>query len=513
LAAISSRSRSGVAFASRAVRAGEGSCVCTQAYPSRSTKQTVAGQTLDSLTALAGCRNDPRFVSSVVKGLAEFTDRFAGEVVRPDDDGYDEGRRVWNSAIDKRPALIVKPADAGDVAAALRLARDQDLVVAVRCGGHSIPGLSVCDDGIVIDLSRIDGVEVDPAARTARVGGGSLLAGLDVAAQGHGLVCPVGVVSHTGVGGLTLGGGMGRLQRKLGLTIDSLLAVDLVTADGRRVRASEDENPELFWGMRGAGANFGIVTGFEFRLHPFDGQLSHGVLNYPLERASEVAACYRSLVEDGPDDLWTSFGIERTAADGVVAYVSVLHLGSETEAERDLEPLRGLGEPLSGSVERKEYLAVQTMLDAPMAWGQRFSMKSCFLGAMPDELVRTWIEQIPDIPDGVDGGFSVWPWGRAIANVGEDDTAFTGRTAAYWASAELYWSDAELDDGARAWARAATATMEPHAIVGRYVNDVVEVGADVARTIYGDAKFERLRALKREWDPDNVFRLNQNIRP
>ena len=440
-------------------------------------------------------------------------DGFAGEVVRPDDDAYDEARKVWNSAIDRRPALIVKPADADDVAIALRHARDHDLVVAVRCGGHSIPGLSVCDEGIVIDLAAINGVAVDPAARTARVGGGSLLAGLDAAAQAHGLVCPVGVVSHTGVGGLTLGGGMGRLQRKLGLTIDSLLAVDVVTADGRHVRASEQENPELFWGMRGAGPNFGIVTAFEFRLHPFDGEISHGVLNYPLDRAGEVAACYRSLVEDGPDDLWTSFGIERTAADGVVAFVSVLHLGSEAEAERDLAPIRDLGEPLGGTVERKQYLAVQRMLDAPMAWGQRFSMKSCFLRAMPDELVRTWVEQIADLAAGVEGGFSVWPWGRAIADVGEDDTAFTGRTAAFWASAELFWTDPELDDRARAWGRAGAATMEPHQIVGRYVNDVVEVGADVARTIYGDAKFERLRALKREWDPDNVFRLNQNIRP
>ena len=464
------------------------------------------------MTAAQGGRNDPRFVSNAVNGLAQLTDRFAGEIVRPGDAGYDDARKVWNSAIDKRPALIVKPADADDVVTALRFAREQELVLAVRCGGHSIPGLSVCDDGIVIDLGAIRGATVDPVARTARVGGGSHLAELDVAAQAHGLVCPVGVVSHTGVGGLTLGGGMGRLQRRHGLTIDSLLAVDVVTADGRQVRASEAENPELFWGMRGAGANFGIVTGFEFRLHPFDGQLAHGVLNYPLDRAREVAACFRSLVEDGPDDLWTSFGIERSS-DGVVTYVSVLHLGSEAEAERDLAPLRGLGEPLGGTVERKEYLAVQRMLDAPMAWGQRFSMKSCFLGSLPDELVASWVEQIPDIPAGVDGGFSVWPWGRAIANVGEDDTAFTGRTAAFWASAELYWTDPELDGDARGWGRTAAAGMEPYSIVGRYVNDVVEVGADVARTIYGDAKFERLRALKREWDPDNVFRMNQNIRP
>ena len=447
--------------------------------------------------------------------LGRLTNGFAGEVVRPGDSDYDAARAVWNSAIDRRPALIVRPSGPDDVATALRFAREQELVVAVRCGGHSIPGLSTCDDGIVIDLSRIRGAEVDAARRTARIGGGSLLAELDTAAQAHGLVCPVGVVSHTGVGGLTLGGGMGRLQRKLGLTIDSLVAVEVVTADGRVVRASEDENPELFWGMRGAGPNFGIVTSFEFRLHPFDGQITHGIVNYPLERAVDLAACFRELVDDGPDDLWTSFGIQVAAGEaaGVVAYVSVLHVGSEAEAERDLAGLRGFGTPLDDSVERKDYLATQRMLDAPMAWGRRFSMKSCFLASLPDELVRTWVEQIPDVPEGVEGGFSVWPWGRAIAAVGEDDTAFTGRNAAYWASSELFWTDPSLDAAARAWARTATADMEPYTIVGRYVNDVVETGGDVARSIYGDAKYDRLVALKREWDPDNVFRLNQNIRP
>jgi FAD/FMN-containing dehydrogenase len=446
-----------------------------------------------------------------VADLGTLADRFAGEIVAPGDAGYDAARAVWNSAIDRRPALIARPSGAGDVATALAFARERKLVVAVRCGGHSIPGFSTCDDGIVIDLSRLRGVQVDAGQRTARVAGGCLLAELDDAAQAHGLVCPVGVVSHTGVAGLTLGGGMGRLQRKHGLTIDNLVAVDLVTADGRQVRASEDEHPELFWGLRGAGANFGIVTSFEFRLHPFDGQVTHGVLTYPLESAREVAACYRALVDDGPDDLWASFGIERSA-DGVVAYVSLQHIGSAAEVERDLVPLRDLGGPLD-AVRRKEYLAVQRMLDAPLAWGRRFSMKSCFLAALPDELVGTWVDRMGELPAGVEGGFSVWPWDRAIARVGEDDTAFTGRTGRFWASAELYWTDPALDDDARAWARAATAAMEPHQVAGRYVNDVVEVGDDVARTIYGDAKYERLRALKREWDPDNVFRLNQNIRP
>ena len=205
-----------------------------------------------------------------MKALSSFAEAFAGEVVRRGDPGYESARAVWNGMVDRHPALVVRPTGAADVIAAVRFAREQELVIAVRSGGHSIPGFSTCDDGIVIDLSRMRGVRVDPAGRTARANGGALLGELDHEAQAFGLVCPVGVVSHTGVAGLTLGGGMGRLQRKLGLTVDSLLAVDLVTADGRLVRASEEENPELFWGLRGAGANFGIVTSFEFRLHPLD---------------------------------------------------------------------------------------------------------------------------------------------------------------------------------------------------------------------------------------------------
>jgi FAD/FMN-containing dehydrogenase len=450
-----------------------------------------------------------------VDDLGSLTDGFAGEVVRPDDPGYDAARAVWNSAIDRRPALIVRPTDSDDVVTALRFGREQELVVAVRCGGHSIPGLSTCDDGIVIDLSRIRGVHVDPERRTARVGGGSLLRELDDAAQAHELVCPVGVVSHTGVAGLTLGGGMGRLHRKLGLTIDNLLAVELVTADGRRVRASEDEHPELFWGMRGAGPNFGIVTAFEFRLHPFDGQVVHGIVRHPIERAGELAERFRELLETGPDELWASFGltVAPEAAGGAVAFVSVLHCGSAADAERDLAGLRALGDPLEDSIEPKEYLTTQRLLDAPMAWGQRFAMKSSFLSSLPDDLVDAWADRVSQVPEGVEGGFSVWPWDRAIGAVGENDTAFTGRNAAFWAAPELFWTEPAIDDACRAWARAAIAEMEPYATVGRYVNDVVEVGDDVVRTIYGDAKYERLVALKREWDPDNVFRLNQNILP
>ena len=446
--------------------------------------------------------------------LGKLTDGFAGEIVRPDDPGYDDARAVWNSMIDRRPALIVRPTGTDDVVTALRFAREHELVVAVRCGGHSIPGFSTCDDGIVIDLSRMRGVDVDPEQRIARVRGGSLLAELDDAAQAHQLVCPVGVVSHTGVAGLTLGGGMGRLQRKFGLTVDNVLAVELVTADGGVVRASEHEHPELFWGMRGAGANYGIVLSFEFRLHPFQGLVTHGTVTHPIDRAEELAELYRQLAADGPDELWLSFGMAvGGSAPGPVASVSVLHGGSPADAERILAGLRALEDPLEDSIESKPYLTSQRLFDAPLEWGQRFSMKSSFLASLPDALVRAWADRLAEVPDGAEGSFSVWAWGRAIAAVAEEDTAFTGRNAAFWAGAEIIWTDRALDDACRSWARAAADTAAPHATAGRYVNDVTEVGADVPRTIYGDAKYERLVALKRAWDPDNVFRLNQNIRP
>ena len=256
------------------------------------------------------------------------------------------------------------------------------------------------------------------------------------------------------------------------------------------------------------------MTSFEFQLHPFEGSVTHGTVTHPIERAEELAERYRELMEDGPDELWASFGMAVGGdARGPVASVSVLHSGSPADAERDLAGLRALDDPLEDSVESKPYLASQRLLDAPMEWGQRFSMKSSFLASLPEALVRDWADHVSRVPDGAEGGFSVWAWGRAIAAVSEEETAFTGRDAAHWAAAEIVWNDGALDDACRSWARAAADTATPHSTVGRYVNDVIEVGGDVARTIYGDAKYERLVALKREWDPDNVFRLNQNIRP
>jgi FAD/FMN-containing dehydrogenase len=439
--------------------------------------------------------------------LRGFAGDFPGEVVLPGDDGYDDARAVWNRMIDRRPAAVVRPTRPDEVVTALRFARDHELEVAVRGGGHSIPGLSTCDDGLVIDLKRMHGAEVDPERRVARVAGGSLLAELDDAAQTAGLVCPVGVVSHTGVAGLTLGGGMGRLQRRFGLTIDNVRAAELVTADGRLVRASDEENPDLFWGLRGAGANFGIVTAFEFALHPFDGTVTHGVVTYPIERLDEVVGLFTQTVESGPNELMPTLAVS-----GTDLSISVLHCGSPRQAERDLAELRALGPPRLDTVEVKPYLTAQRLFDGEMEWGHRFYMKSAFARELPADTVRRCADLVAGAPEGSECVLSVWAWGGAIADVPEDGTAFTGREASYWVSAEAQWDDTARDGECRDWVRDTSAELAPHALVGRYVNDVAEAGTDL-RSVYGEAKFERLVALKRAWDPDNVFRLNQNISP
>jgi hypothetical protein len=443
-----------------------------------------------------------------VRALAE---GFAGELVLPGDAGYDSARAVWNGMVDRRPAVVARPAAAADVATAIRFARERDLPLAVKAGGHSIPGLSTCDDGVVIDLSLLRGALVDPDRRTAEVNGGALLGELDDAAQAVGLVCPVGVVSHTGVAGLTLGGGMGRLQRRFGLTIDNLLSVDLVTADGRFVRASDEENPDLFWGLRGAGANFGVATSFRFRLHPLDGAITFGSVVHPIERARELAQLYGELIETGPDELWGSFTL---GLDGgrPVASIGVLHSGPIAAAERDLAQLRSFGPPIADSIAPASYLDVQRMNDEPQGWGHRFYMKSGFLPAFPDELVDICLEAMSRVPDGTECGIYLWSCGRAYSAVPEEATAFSGRDAAFWFEAEAMWEDAAQDETCRAWARATMDRVQPFTSAGRYVNDVAEAGEDVV-SVYGAVKYERLVALKRLWDPDNVFRLNQNIRP
>jgi FAD/FMN-containing dehydrogenase len=454
--------------------------------------------------------------------LGTFRDTFSGDLILPLDDAYDAARAVWNGMIDRRPAIVVRPLDAADVIAALRFARDEDLIVAVRSGGHSMAGLSTCDDGIIIDLARMRGVTVDPDRRIARCNGGALLGELDDAAQAFGLACNVGTVSHTGIAGLTLGGGMGRMQRKLGLTIDCLRAVELVTADGRLVRASADENADLFWGMRGAGPNFGIVTALEFDLEAIGPAITRGILVYPTERARDVAAAFREYMPSAPDDLMAALTFGRalpeadypdSIAGRPVATLSMTYVGPEADAARVLAPLTSLGPPASGSVGQQTYLQSQHALDDSMGWGHRVYTKSGYISSLPDGLVDAFVDHAAGSPPGEDV-FSIWAFGGAVGRVPEDATAFQGRTAPFWVGTETQWDDPTDDRSHRDWARIGIGLIEPYRMAGSYVNDVSEIGDDaLVRSVYGDAKYERLVALKRAWDPDNAFRLNQNIRP
>ncbi len=422
---------------------------------------------------------------------------------------------------DRRPALIARCTSSDDVIAAVRFARDQELVIAVRGGGHSVAGFSTCDGGMVIDLSRMRGLVVDPDRRVARAQGGAHLSQLDSQAQAVGLVCPVGVIGHTGVAGLTLGGGMGRLQRKHGFTIDNLLSVDVVTADGRLLHASRDENADLLWGMRGAGANFGVVTSLEYQLHPQDTTVTHGWVAIPAEQGDEVGSLVREFLATAPDHIFVnlSFGLATDPpfpakiAGMPVIVVGAMHSGSLQEAERDLRPLREAMDWLSDTFAPKAYLAVQGMSDDAMSWGHRFYMKSGFVSELSDEVITTSAAHGADVPAGGECSVSFWAMGGAISRVSDGGTAFTGRSAGWWVSAEAMWDDPTSDGSHMGWARRTMGALKPFTTVGQYVNDAVESDVGSVRAIYGNEKYDRLVALKRTYDPDNAFRLNQNIRP
>lgn len=446
--------------------------------------------------------------------------RVCGEVIPPDDASYDDARRLWNAIHDRRPAVIVRPRTATEVATAVRFAREHDLVIAVRSGGHSAAGLGGPDGGLVVDLSAMRGVEVDPRTRIARANGGALLGELDVAAQAHGLVCPTGVVGHTGVAGLTLGGGVGRLQRHFGLTIDNLAAVELVTADGRLVRATQADEPELFWGLRGAGWNLGIATAFEFRLQPFGPDLHRGVLTFPAARIQEVWTVFREYASSAPDAVSLIFGIDRAGPDAgypddligrPITYLAWNHSGSADDVERDTARLRVGPAPLTTTIGSVRYLDVQTAHDLAFAWGSRSFIKSHNANDVRREALDELVELVATAPG--QGTFSVTALGGAIGRVAEEATAFAGRASAFDLSTDSNWTDPALDEACADWCRRALAVVEADRALGAYANGNSDAGPEESRRIYGDAKLERLAALKRRWDPDNVFHVNPNVAP
>jgi FAD/FMN-containing dehydrogenase len=450
-----------------------------------------------------------------------FRETFAGDVITQGDEAFDLARRVWNARFsERRPGIIVRPTNAADVATAIRFGREGELEIAVRSGAHSNSGHSSTDRGLVIDMSAMRGVTVDAAARTARVNGGALLGELDIAAQAHGLVCPVGVIGHTGVAGLTLGGGIGRLQRHFGLTIDNLLAVELVAADGRAVRASATEEPELFWGTRGAGPNFGVAIAFEFGLHPFDGVLHRGTFIYRASQAHEVWAMVRDFAPTLPAAVSLSMAFGRAVpavdypaavAGRPVVLIGYNHSGKADAVERDIAPLHAGPKPVFVSEKSAPYLEIQTANDLAMGWGSRSMIESAYADDLRPESIDALLELVERAPDGA--SFSVTLQGGVIARVPDDAMAYTGRQAHFDVSADSDWQDASEDELNIGWVREAMSIVAPDLTLGRYLNGLCEYGPEITRLVYGDAKLPRLTALKRAWDPDNVFRLNHNIAP
>ena len=446
---------------------------------------------------------------------------FTGTVIRPPEAGYDAARAIWNAMHDRRPALIVRPRSAPGVAAAIRYARARGLVIAVRCGGHSMPGHSVCDDGIVIDLRALSQVHVDPGKRRAKVGGGTLLGEVDRATSEHGLVLPAGVVSHTGAGGLTLGGGVGRLMRRFGLTIDSLRSAQVVTADGAILRASADEHADLFWALRGGGGNFGIVTEFEFALHELRELLILATF-HPINEARHVIERGRAEMGDptAPDELlWTSF--LRRASDvpwmppGLVGVHGIMSLvewsGDPGEGRPVLDKIREDLQPAASDLSVVPFLFMQTITDDLFAYGLRTYIKAGFADDLPDGLIDVLLECGASIQSPI-SQVELLALGGAIARVDASATAFPFRHARWLINIPATWRDAAEDEREIAWARATHAAVKPYLSEGTYVNFMGDDKDDTAASAYGRT-IERLRHIKAVYDPDNIFRLNQNIQP
>ncbi|MDP9228799.1 MAG: FAD-binding oxidoreductase [Actinomycetota bacterium] len=452
--------------------------------------------------------------------LRAFEGSLRGELSRPGDPVYDEQRRVWNGSIDRSPALIARCAGVADVISAVRFARDTGLEVAVRSGGHSFPGLSVCDGGIVIDLRPMQEIRVDPDARTARAQAGVLWGELDRETQAFGLATTGGIVTHTGVAGLTLGGGIGWLQRKHGLTIDQLLSVELVTAEGELVKASESENPDLFWGLRGGGGNFGIATDFEFRLHPVGPTVLAGPIFWPLESAPELLRFYREWSAEAPNELMTIV-VQRKAPPlpfvpaefhgKPVVTVVCCYVGPVEEGEEVVRPLKAFASPLIDLCKPKPYVDHQAMFDASFPHDWWYYMRACDVAVLSDEVIEIAVDNARRIGSPLTA-FPIWQLGGAIADVGEQETAFNGRGAGHTFNITGITATADGFDAEREWVRSFWSALEPHQ-TGVYVNFLMEEGQERIRRAYGPEKYQRLQTLKRKYDPDNFFRRNQNIPP
>lgn len=459
-------------------------------------------------------------VNPADSAVNELAAGFRGQLVRPGDASFEASRRVWNGSIDRRPALIARCAGQGDVRRSIRFARRTGLDVAVRGGGHSFPGHGVCDEGLVIDLSLMKGIRVDPGARTARVQAGALLGDLDRETQAFGLAVPSGIVTHTGVSGLTLGGGIGWLMRKFGLTIDQLLSADVITAEGEFVHASDRENADLFWGLRGGGGNFGVVTEFEFRLHRVGPVVLAGPIFWPIQDSPAVMRFYREWIADAPDELMTivlhrkapSVEFIPPALRGKpVVGVVCCYAGPIDKGEDVVRPMRAFGSPVLDLCHPKPYLEHQAMFDASFPHGWWYYFRALDVPDLRDEIVDITFEHAARIASPLTA-FPIWQMGGAVARVGEEDTAFQGRKAGHSFNINATTATAEGFEQECAWVRGFAAALAPYQ-TGVYVNFLMDEGEARVLRAYGPAKIERLRNLKRKYDPTNVFRHNQNIHP
>jgi FAD/FMN-containing dehydrogenase len=451
--------------------------------------------------------------------IAQFQARLHGDLLRPEDDGYDDARAVWNGMIDKYPALVARCSGIADVITAVNFARETGVPVAVRGGGHNVAGTAVCDDGLVIDLTEMTGVWVDPDAQRAWVQAGATWADVDHETQAFGLATTGGLISHTGVAGLTLGGGIGYLARKHGLALDNLVGTDVVTADGELVHASESQNPDLFWGLRGGGGNFGVVTAFEFRLHELGPEVLAGFLIHPFEAAADGLRFYREFTAEAPDELtcYALFGnippeppFPEAQQGRTGLYFAVCYAGPIADGEEALRPLREFGDPMLDAVQPMPYTALQRSFDEAQQPGNRWYLKSLFCDEISTASIETLVERV----DPLSGPLTfAWfePMGGAIGRVDAGATAYPHRDAGYSFSVAPGWMDPARDVEHIAWARELFAAMRPYG-GGVYVHYLDRDEDERIRSAYGD-NFDRLVALKNEWDPENLFRMNQNIEP
>jgi FAD/FMN-containing dehydrogenase len=456
------------------------------------------------------------------EALQAFALQVRGRVLVPDDPGYDEARQIWNGLIDRRPAVIVECTGAADVVDALNFAREHNLVISIKGGGHNVAGNAVNDGGLVIDLSKMRGIHVDPSTQRVRVQGGATLGDVDRETQLYGLAVPAGVVSTTGVAGLTLHGGAGHLRRKYGLTIDNLLSVDIVTADGVPRRASATENEDLFWAVRGAGSNFGVVTSFEFQAHPLGPMVMVGAVFYPFEDVKTLLPAWRDCVASAPRELssialcWSvpphePFPVEHHGRP--VFVVAGMYAGPVEEGEPIVQPLRELGEPLIDLSGPWPWLGLQSGFDALYPKGGLYYWKSRALAGLSDAAIEEIAEFAGRRPSPLTD-IVVWHNGGAMSDVGETDTAYGGRDANFLVTGEASWDDPALTDDAIAWGREFWDAMGRHSTGGMYLNfaGFGEETETLVKAGHG-TNYKRLTELKAKYDPTNVFRMNLNIPP